>query len=211
FAHQQNLLHNNLRPEHIIVGPLGEVKVLGWKDAKDVHFYDKGRKDSKASQERTYRSPEYIELGSEEKSLDERSDIYALCSILFEFLSLHAPNPVRKGKCWVWPKLHRIRQEYQRLVPKVLTKIVLKGLCERPDDRYSSVLALFHALQYRYIEGNNRIGGGYTLVRRFTKGYLQFLDTHPWMGSLLALSAFSLMVAGGSVMVAWVLRLWSAF
>jgi serine/threonine-protein kinase len=111
FAHSKGIIHRDLKPANIMVGPFGEVVVMDWGVAKKLRGngpaapnLDQLPHEAPAEPRASVR-PEFFStrhgtlIGtpaymSPEQALgatgeiDERSDIYALCVILHEFLTL---------------------------------------------------------------------------------------------------------------------------
>jgi eukaryotic-like serine/threonine-protein kinase len=102
FAHAQNIIHRDLKPANIMVGEFGEVLVVDWGLAKIIQSTTNTLKSSSliavppsnlmtmwgtVQGTPAYMSPEQ----AKGESLDERSDVYALGSILFEILSGRPP------------------------------------------------------------------------------------------------------------------------
>jgi serine/threonine protein kinase len=108
FAHEKGILHRDLKPENVMVGPYGEVMVMDWGLAKKVGSAadyalatperEDGPGNSKRLQETRvgsllgtplYMSPE--QARGQHDTLDQRSDIYSLCVLLFELLTTRHP------------------------------------------------------------------------------------------------------------------------
>lgn len=84
-AHANNILHRDLKPQNVIVGDDGTVKLLDFGIAKDV-----GTTASATSQALgtvAYMSPEQFKAASQ----DQRTDIWALGVLLFELLTGTTP------------------------------------------------------------------------------------------------------------------------
>jgi len=141
FAHAHGVLHRDLKPPNIMVGPFGEVLVMDWGVAKIL-----GRIQSSssgpvaveslapasdpllASPAKTahgaiigtpgYMAPE--QARGDIESLDERSDIFSLGAILQFLLA----NPAHQN------------------VSRPLAAIARKAMAANPEDRYTSASAL---------------------------------------------------------------------
>lgn len=107
YAHSKGVLHRDLKPENIMLGEYGEVLVVDWGIAKvlgrrdlaaeagdlDVVSTDRSKagvnmtKVGQVAGTPAYMSPE--QARGEINKLDERTDIYALGTILYEILTGH--------------------------------------------------------------------------------------------------------------------------
>jgi eukaryotic-like serine/threonine-protein kinase len=79
FAHGQGVIHCDLKPQNVMVGPFGEVFVMDWGVA---------RKPGHTGQ--VYGTPPY--LAPERESLDERADVFSLGRILDELAQPAPPT-----------------------------------------------------------------------------------------------------------------------
>jgi serine/threonine protein kinase len=158
FAHSRGVLHRDLKPPNVMVGPFGEVLVMDWGVAKIVSgaavtesaSADGGsavsatgspgpKFESRAPAADTahgsvlgtpgYMAPE--QARGEVAQLDSRADIYSLGAIL-KFL---ATAPAGGGK-----------------IPRRLAAIIAKAMAQEPQSRYSSAQALAYDVA-GYLDG----------------------------------------------------------
>jgi len=165
FAHSRGVVHRDLKPRNIMVGPFGEVLVLDWGLAKVVNCPDVVRPMSsmrtfpEADAYRTlngtavgtpaYMSPE--QAMGEVDTLDRRCDIYSLGVILYEMLAGESPyvrGEARKVMHQVshgmWTKLgHR---PTGAKLPRALIAIVHRAMAFERTDRYQLVEDFAHDL-----------------------------------------------------------------
>jgi serine/threonine protein kinase len=134
FAHAHSVLHRDLKPGNVMVGPFGEVLVMDWGLSKLV-----GTSPGPATSEsgeapaaeivapgtahgRVLGTPGYMapEQTRGQTSVDERSDIYSLGAVLQFLLADASPQPV----------------------PRALAAIRRQAMAADPADRYPSVQEL---------------------------------------------------------------------
>ncbi|MGE3854221.1 MAG: protein kinase, partial [Planctomycetota bacterium] len=169
FAHSRGVLHRDLKPENVMVGEFGEVQVMDWGLAKlmgrseEADDEGHGLVTSDRVQEGAIRTmhgsvagtPAYMapeQARGENATLDERADIYALGSILYELLVFRPPYDgdslievlnLVKSSALVTPS-ERLRESPKLraggvTVPRELEAIVLKAMSPEPRRRYRTV------------------------------------------------------------------------
>lgn len=168
YAHAQGVIHRDLKPANILVGAFGEVTVLDWGLAKVRGEQTSAQVEAAVTIEATgkklvsmeltqpgkrYGTPLYMspEQARGDDSLDERSDIYNLGSILYEILTaqnLVWGNDVEEVLDQVLNRPTPIPSEVapKQQIPPALEAICLKALAKDPEDRYPSVEALMQDL-----------------------------------------------------------------
>jgi serine/threonine-protein kinase len=153
FLHQHHLLHRDLKPANILVGPDLEPKLLDFGLALQVDDLENrltllgeimGTPD--------YFSPEQT-LG--DTSLDPRSDVFSLGTILYEVLT--GSLPFRAEDAATLMKAIRSREPIlpRRLnpsLPRALQNICLKALEKNPADRYNTAREMAEDIE-RFLAG----------------------------------------------------------
>ena len=161
YAHSRGILHRDLKPNNILLGPYGETLVVDWGLAKPV-----GRlKEASRTEEATLQpdsagsgtpthpgdtpgTPAYMSPEQAAGDLDRLgllSDVYSLGATLYCLLAGRAPVEdrdvgvilarVRRGE---FPPPGRVK----RGIDPALEAICLKAMALRPEDRYVTPAAL---------------------------------------------------------------------
>lgn len=137
IAHENGIIHRDIKPQNILLTSNNEVKITDFGIAVALS-------DSSITQTNTllgsvhYLSPEQARGGS----ASEKSDIYALGVVLYELITGEVPFD---GESAVSIALKHFQEPFPKLtseydyVPQSLENVVMKATCKDPDDRYESV------------------------------------------------------------------------
>lgn len=162
-AHEAGVLHRDFKPENALISTDGRVRVGDFGLALTrgpEHDTLPGDDDADAYRGAIVGTPPYMSLEQlRGRSLDARTDQYALCVALFE--GLYGTRPYRGGDL---AELHRavaaeeIVAEPAGDVPRWLRPIVVRGLAADPNRRWPTIAALLEALQAPLDRGRGRVG-----------------------------------------------------
>lgn len=142
-AHNNHIIHRDIKPQNIIISKEGKVKVTDFGIAKAA---TSNTITSNAMGSVHYISPEQARGGYS----DEKSDIYSLGVTLYEMLSGKVPF---EGESTVTVALAHIQDDAKPLeeldpdIPLSLSNIVQKCMQKKPDMRYMSSAALISDLK----------------------------------------------------------------
>jgi serine/threonine protein kinase len=146
YAHQQGLIHRDLKPGNILFDRFGEAYLADFGIVQLTEASSKITGEKALVGTPAYMSPEQAHGTSE---LDGRSDIYALGIILYEMLTgqlpYHADTPVRLMMKHVLDPLPNIREANPSL-PKKVEGIMKRVLSKKPQDRYPDTESLVEDL-----------------------------------------------------------------
>jgi serine/threonine-protein kinase len=159
YAHSQGIVHRDIKPDNIVLGPFGETLVVDWGLAKNVRTPDSDRAAASdtavldAAETPTqhgailgtpaYMSPEQAAGQGEE--LGPASDVYSLGATLYVLLTGAAPF-----QGWHVPEiLDQVKRadflpprQRNKDIPRALEAICLKAMARQPEQRYATPLAL---------------------------------------------------------------------
>ena len=172
FAHQEGVLHRDIKPGNLLMDARGKVWVADFGLARIEADPGMTRTGDLLGTLR-YMSPEQA-LGNR-VTIDGRSDVYSLGATLYELLTL---EPVFQGddkqeilRQIAFDELRPLRQ-VDRSLPVELETILLKTLAKNPEERYATAGALADDLR-RFQEQKPILARRPTLVDRTTKWALR--------------------------------------
>jgi len=154
YLHRNGVVHGDFRPQKVLMGPEGEIKVTGAGVA--LAFGENEEKLTLNLMKRAhYCAPELFQGHRP----DERADVYALGVTLFEMLTaavpfdaetpiaiavMHARDPVPSPRA------------INAAVPRAIEGIINKALAKNPADRYQSMREML--LDLRSVQESLRVG-----------------------------------------------------
>lgn len=176
YAHARGVLHRDLKPANVMLGDYGEVLIVDWGLATFTGEAEPVRADASSPLPvpladltmvgqvvgtPSYMSPEAAAGRSD--AMDERTDVYALGTILYSILTWRAPfegtsrdDVIAKVKDFrLTPPSRRVeetRGPKPGPVPAGLETICLRAMARNPAERFASARELHDAVR-QFAEG----------------------------------------------------------
>jgi serine/threonine-protein kinase len=147
YAHQQGIIHRDVKPENIILGQEGAV-LLDFGIARAIQLSGSERltRSGIAVGTSSYMSPEQV---SADDSIDHRTDLYSLGCLMFECLA--GRPPFQHANEVVVLQMHQtdpapdVRQ-FRPETPADLAAVIAKAMTKTPDSRWPSAAAMRAAI-----------------------------------------------------------------
>lgn len=156
-AHAQGITHRDFKPENVVVGPDGRVRVMDFGLAHEQAAKKKPSPSGELPRTITqpgamlgtpaYMSPEALHG----RTTDFRSDVFSFCVSLYEGLYGIRPfEGATPGAIAVEIDAHRVRPPPKDTeVPRRIHQLILKGLRAEPLERFQTLRALLIQLGRR--------------------------------------------------------------
>ena len=151
-AHDNAIVHRDLKPENIVMDSKGQPFVTDFGIAKQVSENETISTEGKMMGTVAYMSPEQARGIS--RDTDQRSDVYAIGTMLFEMLTEYRPFR-GNARGIIHQKLYEDAPSPRKLVPllpKDLETICLKCLQREPTKRYQQAAEVADELE-RFLNG----------------------------------------------------------
>ena len=225
YAHARGIIHRDIKPANVMVGRFGEVMLMDWGLARPLNGSrsvpsspeeDPARgpsrgPDKASARLRTrhgallgtpmYMSPEQARGASD--TLDQRSDLYSLCVLFHEFLTL---NHYLAGKSTLEATLLGVIEEtptfaawqlhpHQSRVPAELAHFLKFGLEKDPSERFQDVDTMIARLQAN-AEGLYDVRCAMTVGKRIAGEFQRFVNRSPYIALAAFIAAAVLLLFG---------------
>jgi len=149
-AHEQGMIHRDIKPHNLMLTPRGQVKILDFGLARLATEQKKGRGGLTQTGD-FMGTPDYVapEQAMDASRADIRADIYSLGCTLYCLLAGHPPFQGDSAVALVLahiekeaPPLHQVRPD----VPAELSAVLLRLLAKDPAQRFQTPLEVARVL-----------------------------------------------------------------
>ncbi len=147
-AHQQKIVHRDVKPENILINDSGQPMLsdFGILKVVDVEESQGLTGTGKIVGTPAYMSPEQIRG----REIDGRSDIYSLGIVFFEMVTGRKPynanTPIELSMQHLHDPIPKAKQ-FVRDLPVEVDQIIAKAIAKNPEDRFPSMAAFAQALE----------------------------------------------------------------
>jgi serine/threonine-protein kinase len=141
FAHEQGVIHRDVKPANILVSANGMVKIADFGIARAAYAKSSLTTTGRVLESVLYISPEQLEDGE----IDARSDIYSCGAVLYEVLTGRQPFASDSN---LGSAMLRLSQDpvppgaLRAGIPRALDALVLKAMARRPEDRFPTAASM---------------------------------------------------------------------
>ncbi|MBY0011057.1 Stk1 family PASTA domain-containing Ser/Thr kinase [Paenibacillus typhae] len=144
-AHQNQIIHRDIKPHNILIGRNGRVKVTDFGIARAVTSTTITQTGSVVGSVH-YFSPEH----AKGVTTGEKSDLYSLGIVLYQMLTGVLPF---LGESPISVALKHLQEEFEEprvlnpLIPQSVENVILRSMRKNPDERYQSAKQMLHDLE----------------------------------------------------------------
>ncbi|UQZ36342.1 serine/threonine protein kinase [Paenibacillus sp. PK3_47] len=144
-AHQNQIIHRDIKPHNILIGRNGRVKVTDFGIARAVTSTTITQTGSVVGSVH-YFSPEH----AKGVTTGEKSDLYSLGIVLYQMLTGVLPF---LGESPISVALKHLQEEFEEprvlnpLIPQSVENVILRSMRKNPDERYQSAKQMLQDLE----------------------------------------------------------------
>ncbi|MBS1789070.1 MAG: protein kinase [Acidobacteria bacterium] len=150
YAHQQLIIHRDVKPSNILLDRSGHAYLVDFGIALMIG-QERKTKTGTAVGTSSYMSPDQIRSP---KQIDHRTDVYSFGCVLYEMLTGKPPFEAgpEEGDTDFAVKYHHLHtapkspRELNPQIPEKIEALVMKALAKNPDERFVSCGAFARAL-----------------------------------------------------------------
>src|SRR5579864_36084 len=145
YAHDRNILHRDIKPDNILIGPQGELLLSDF----GISLLSRTGKTSLQGPTSTGGTPYYMAPEQFRGRPEKASDQYALATVVYEWLCGTTPffegDFIQLGFQHTYEPVPPLKASAPELPPNI-EAVVMQALAKQPQDRFSSIQAFAEAL-----------------------------------------------------------------
>jgi tRNA A-37 threonylcarbamoyl transferase component Bud32 len=194
FAHQQGLIHRDVKPQNILLNGDGQAKVTDFGIARSLDVQHGMTQTGTVLGTSDYIAPEQ----AQGQRVDEHTDVYSLGVVLYEMLTNEVPFP---GENFVAVAMRHINEEPPSIrdkrpdVSPRLEAAVQRAMAKRPEDRFQTMADFCRELEDDLAEAQGATVVAPALPRRARARRRQSANPWPIVLALLTLIAIGGVIA----------------
>jgi tRNA A-37 threonylcarbamoyl transferase component Bud32 len=146
FAHNNGVIHRDVKPANILVADDGRVKVADFGIAKAAFTQGDLTTTGNVLGTVQYLSPEQVEGGQ----LDGRSDLYSVGLVLYEMVTGRVPFVAENHVATAMMRLTQEPVQPSALragIPRELDAVIMRAIARKPEERFASAESMHGAVE----------------------------------------------------------------
>jgi eukaryotic-like serine/threonine-protein kinase len=193
FAHQQGLVHRDVKPQNILLNGDGQAKVTDFGIARSLDVQEGMTQTGTVLGTSDYIAPEQ----AQGQRVDEHTDVYSLGVVVYEMLTNEVPFP---GENFVAVAMRHINEAPPSIrdkrpdVSPRLEAAVQRAMAKRPEDRFQTMADFCRELEADLAEAQGETVAAPALPRR--AGPPRRRGANPWP---IILALLTLIAIGGVI------------
>jgi predicted Ser/Thr protein kinase len=194
FAHQQGLVHRDVKPQNVLLNGDGQAKVTDFGIARSLDVQHGMTQTGTVLGTSDYIAPEQ----AQGQRVDEHTDVYSLGVVLYEMLTNEVPFP---GENFVAVAMRHIneppppiRDKRPDVSPR-LEAAVHRAMAKRPEDRFQTMADFCRELEANLAETQGQTVVAPAVPRKARAPRRQGANPWPIVLALLTLIAIGAVIA----------------
>ena len=193
FAHQQGLVHRDVKPQNVLLNGDGQAKVTDFGIARSLDVKQGMTQTGTVLGTSDYIAPEQ----AQGQRVDEHTDVYSLGVVLYEMLTNEVPFP---GENFVAVAMRHINEPPPSIrdkrpdVSPRLEAAVQRAMAKRPEDRFQTMADFCRELEANLAETQGQTVAAPALPRQKRAPRRQ--GANPWP---IVLALVTLIAIGGVI------------
>ena len=196
FAHQQGLVHRDVKPQNVLLNGDGEAKVTDFGIARSLDVKQGMTQTGTVLGTSDYIAPEQ----AQGQRVDEHTDVYSLGVVLYELLTNEVPFP---GENFVAVAMRHINEPPPPIrdkrpdVPPRVEAAVHRAMAKEPNDRFQTMADFCRELEacLAEVQGTQVVSAPPPAARARARAPRRGVNPWPFVLALVVLIAIGAVVA----------------